>query len=144
MGTHPAPRVMPLDSLHLAHEIAGGAGDDLPPGALEWLRTGLARYLAGGAPLDVALGLSGAARMAQRDRALQAAARILDDGRCTTPWELAGELERAVSYFEGQLLMRCRSGATKGLTPLQTCLWHAFRTGATPLRTRESLHKLLR
>ncbi|MHB1427755.1 MAG: hypothetical protein ACYC5U_06890 [Rhodocyclaceae bacterium] len=135
---------MGANSLQLAHQIATSDGLELPPGALEWLRAGLRRYLAGQAPLEVALGLGGAARIAARNLALREAARILDDGQNAPPWEIAGALAQAVSHFECCALKRCRAGETHDLSPLQAALWQAFQAGATPRRTRRSLYDLLR
>lgn len=134
---------MGANSLLIAHQIATSDGEELPPGALEWMRAGLRRYLAGQAPLEVALGLGGAARIAARNLALREAARILDDGRTAPAWELAGALAQAVVHFEGGALRRCRAGDTHDLSPLQAALWQAFRAGAIPLRTRRSLYDLL-
>lgn len=134
---------MPPDSLRLAHAIAAGTGDDLPPGALEWLRAGLARYLAGNAPLDVALSLTGGRRLAARNRALRDAAAALDPDLTLSDWELSGRLECAIRRFESVALAQINRGQLVVLSTPDEFLLAAFQSGARPMRSRRRLYELL-
>lgn len=131
------------DALGLAQLLAFGKGEELPPETLAWLREGLRRYLQGEADLEVALRLTGAARIAARNRALLQATKILDDGRGLTPWKLAGDLEMAITRFESDVLPRVRRGDLGGLSPLNRSLHTAFQSGARTLRSRRRLYEIL-
>jgi hypothetical protein len=129
-----------MDSIALAQAVVAG---QWPPEALPWLQGGLRAYLAGGQPLEDALGLTRPNRVKVRNAALMRAARILDDGRGRPPWELAGLLEQAIRRFEGDTLKRIRAGTAMELSPLNSALAEAWGGGARPLRSRRRLYDLL-
>lgn len=88
-------------SIALASRAARG---QLDAETAAWLAVGFARWLAGDAPnLEVALRLTGGARIAERNGLLLAAARLLA-ADAPGDWELAGRLAARVRRFEDRLL----------------------------------------
>ena len=133
-----------MDAVALAHEIAlAGDGEALPSEAAVWLRSGLRRWLRGDADLAVALQLTRGAHQVSRNRALLDAASILADGRDLSAWVLSGLLHQALTRFEGGLLVQINRGINAPLSPLNECLFNAWRSGARPLRSRRRLYDLL-
>lgn len=107
--------------VQLAHRVAAG---DVDQRALDWLREGLARHLAG-EPLDVALRLDRASRLRARNQALRLAADALGD--CRSAWDRAVRLAQAVRRFEARVLPRLKPGDE--LPPLDAALLDAHRAG---------------
>ncbi|MBK8762088.1 MAG: hypothetical protein IPM03_17040 [Sulfuritalea sp.] len=133
-----------MDAVALAHKIAfAGDGEPLPAEAAAWLRSGLRRWLLNEADLVIALQLNDAAFLASRNRALLAAALILDDGRGLTAWELSDLLSKAQARFEAGALVQFKRGISTSLSPLNERLLEAWRSGVRPLRSRRRLYDLL-
>jgi hypothetical protein len=105
------------NGLQIAHRFAfGEAVSELPPGAGEWLRAGLRRFLRGDSPsLEVALSLTGGSRIAARNRALRDAAAALDPDLTLSDWELSGRLECAIRRFESVSLVQINRGHLRGV-----------------------------
>jgi len=147
LGTPPAPHAMAADNngLQIAHRFAfGEAGSELPPGAGEWLRAGLRRFLRGDSPsLEVALSLTGGSRIAARNRALRDAAAALDPEPRLSAWELSGRLECAIRRFESVALVQINRGQPVVLSTPDEFLLAAFQSGARPMRSRRRLYELL-
>lgn len=99
--------------------------------------------MAGIAPLELALKLTGGCRIAARNRALLRAASVLDAGRALSAWELAGELSDRLTRFQSGALVLIRRGTTMHLEQVDDALLEAFQTGAKPLRSRRRLFELL-
>lgn len=121
--------------VQLAHDVAAGRAD---AAALDWLREGLARHLAG-EPLDVALRLDRASRMRARNHALRRAADALGD--CRSTWDRALRLAQAVRRFEARVLPRLKPGAE--LPPLDQALLDAHRAGVGLPRAPKALVAIL-
>lgn len=130
-----------MDAVTLATQIA--AGGDLPPGALAWLRDGFRHFLRGDAPLEAALQLTGASKIAARNRALLRAAELLDDGGGRSPWELSALLHGAIHRFETVMVGRLRLNDDLMLSPINAAIDAARHTGAKMLRSRRRLYDLL-
>lgn len=94
----------------------------------------LRRALAG-APWSWAVGSAGSLALAQRNRALRAAARWLDPGD-ERPWILAGRLREALARAETR-------GLREAPPELQEHLDDALRLGAGAL-CRDALYRILR
>lgn len=120
-----------MNAATLANLAAQG---EFSPEVRQWLRLGLAAYLAGDS-LEQALGLTGGSRVQARNGRLVAAAKIIDAGRGLTNWRLAGELRAAI-------LRRLHRGSS-GDTAVDLVLQAAEATGARPLRSRRRLFDLL-
>lgn len=135
--------MMSGDPVSLALRLADGG--DLDADGLDWLQTGLRRWLAGETDsLEVALRLAGGSRIAARNRALRNAAEVLADGRALSAWALAGLLSEAIKRFESRVLPRLRADPAAPLTGLDTQLLAAHRAGAVWMRSRRRLYDLLR
>lgn len=135
-----------LDPLALAAEISRlEPGAQLSAAHVEWISSGLRRFLRGDGTLEDCLFLNGAARVRARNRALLKAAEILDDGRGIRPNPLAGMLERAISRFENLYPPHRREQKhVDGMTPLNLAIYQAFTSGARALKSQRKLHDLLR
>lgn len=145
-GGNSRERIGPAEALELAQRIAfdhGSLRDGDLQSVVRWLQPGLRRYLQGEAPLEVALRLTGAARIAARNRALIEAARVLDGGRGLSAWDLAKTLSASIRRFESVHLPRLRAGLEIEPTPLNLALARAFDSGARPLGSRRRLYDLL-
>lgn len=123
-------------AVELAHRVAAG---DVDQCALDWLREGLARHLAG-EPLDQALRLDRASRLRARDQALRQAAAAL--GECSSTWSCAVALAAAVRRFESRVLPKMYPGSD--LPPLDQALAEAFAMGVRVPATERALFDLLR
>lgn len=130
-----------MDTFALASHIA--AGGDLSPTALGWLRDGFKRFTRGDASLEVALQLTAGSKIAARNRALQRAADLLNDGGDRSPWELSELLQKAVLRFEAVMVGRSRRGDSLALSPIDAAIADARNSGARMLRSRRRLYDLL-
>ena len=128
----------PPDVLELAQRAASG---NLDPEVQAWLVSGMRRHLAG-AGLENALGLSRAGRVRARNRALQQAAALLDNG--AGPWRVALMLEAAIRRHETRIQPLLTRNPTRSLSPLDAALQRAFATGVRVPRTARNLLEIVR
>lgn len=104
----------------LARRAAAG---DMAPEVLVWVRTGLARHLAGD-DLEQAMGLDRASRLRQRNQALQEAAALL--APVADPWPAAGRLAEAVRHYQDRTATPVQRDPARALSPLDTLLCSAY------------------
>lgn len=122
----------------LARRAAAG---DMDPEVLVWVRTGLARHLAGD-DLEQAMGLDRASRLRQRNQALQEAAALLAPG--ADPWPAAGRLAEAVRHYLNRTAPLVERDPARALSPLDALLRRAFEAGPRVPVTQNNLYLQLR
>ena len=126
-----------VDPLELAQRTARG---HLDQEACTWLSEGFARWLAGD-DLAHSLDLGTFTRLRSRNRALRAAANLLDpDG---APWHQAGLLAAAIRRFETRIQPLIRRDPNHQVGPADACLQRAFASGHRIPRTQRALFDLL-
>ena len=125
-------------SIELAHRAATG---DLSPEVVAWMAEGMRRHLDGD-DLEHALGLDRAARLRQRNRALRAAAELLDqdDGA----WRCAKRLADAIRRYESRIKPLLKRNPHMALPPLDAALRQAFDAGERVPSTERNLYELIK
>ena len=137
----------PIEHL-LSAAAAASAGLPLPPAAATWIVESASAYLAGGAALDVALGLAGGPghrkprtlwRLSERNRHLIEAHALFDG----SPWSRSVSLAAEIRRFEAIIYPRWRQLAEPpaGASALRSCLFHARCLAPLPFSAR-ALHDL--
>jgi hypothetical protein len=127
------------DPLALAHHLAAGGVPDAA--ALTWLQVGFKRLLSGEVDsLELGLRLTGAARIATRNRCLREAAHLIDNGRNLSAHSLAGKLSAAIKRYEA----RASRLADEQLGEIDKAIRAALSAGAVTMRSQRRLHGVLK
>lgn len=124
-----------------AELVRRAAAGDFSPEVAAWLAEGMRRHLAGD-DLAQAFGLDRASRLRQRNRALRAAAALLDqdDG----PWRCACRLAAAIRRYEARIRPLLKRDPHMPLAPLDQALRQAFDTGERVPSTARNLFELIK
>lgn len=126
------------DPLERAQSVARG---DLDPATRAWLAEGFARWLAGDDDLQQALGADTFARLRARNKALRAAADVLDQDSST--WARAGMLAAAIRRYESRIAPLLIRDPHHPLGPTDRHLQRAFASGHRVPRTQRALFDVL-
>lgn len=126
-----------MNPVELARQVADG---EYSQEALEYISAALRDFFErGGGSLEDSLELSVARRKKFRNEALMRAASRLSVGREFDSWQIAGELEHALTRFDR---LRDRH-SREALGLLDRDLYDARNAGCEQINSRKSLAKLL-
>lgn len=107
-----------------------------------WLLHAIASWESG-EPLDIALGLCGAAVVSRRNMALKAAADILNEGELSL-WRVAGLLACAIRRFETRVLACYQNNENIKLTEIDSLLAVMFEPGNRVIRTQRHIFEIIK
>jgi hypothetical protein len=127
-----------LMTMQLARRAASG---DASPDVLEWIATSMRRHFDGD-DVAVSLGLDRVSLIRERNRALNDAAALLDDG--TGAWNTALLLERAIRYHQARVIPLLERDPNKAIGPIDGALRRAFQTGQRVPTTARNLYNVIR
>lgn len=125
-------------ALELVEKIIAG---DVDHEVCDWLRRGLAQYLAGDGELDQCLRLDRVAMLRERNQALLAAAALLDTG--AGAWHTAGRLAKAIRFHQVRIAPRLRRDPAAEIGELDQAIRRALAAGRCPT-TQRRLYDLIR